>query len=181
MFVEQIRKRRSLRKYQNKSIEPEKLDTIIEAILRSPSSRGLNPWQFVVVTERELLEKLSQSKPHGSSFVKGAAAAIVICADVDTADTWIEDGTIATLYAQLAAESMGLGSCWVQIRDRPHNDQQSSKEYIAQLLGIPSNLEILSLAVMGYPDEEKSPHKKEDLQYKKVRLNNYETLYSEST
>jgi len=179
MFVEQIRSRRSIRKYLEKPIEAEKLETIVESILRSPSSRSLNPWEFVVVTERSLLEKLSQSKPHGSSFVKGAALAIVICADVDTADTWIEDATIATLYAQLAAESMGLGSCWVQIRARPHDDNQSSEAYIAQLLGIPSNLKILSMAVMGYPNEEKPAHTKDELQYKKVKLNSYSQLYSE--
>ena len=179
MFVEQIRKRRSIRKYKDQPIEPEKVEIIVEAILRSPSSRSLNPWEFVVVTDRLLLEKLALAKPHGSSFVKGAAAAIIIFADLDTADTWIEDATIATLYAQLSAESMGLGSCWVQLRGRPHNDQQSSEEYVAQLLGIPSNLKILSMAVLGYPDEEKAPHKTEELQYKKVKLNNYSQLYME--
>ncbi len=173
MFLSQIRQRRSIRSYTDRNIEPEKIEQIIEAILRSPSSRSYNPWEFIVVTDRELLEKLSKSKPHGASFVSQAALAIIVCADPSITDTWVEDTTIATIMGQFAAESLGLGSCWVQIRDRQHSSQLMAQNYIADLLSIPDNLKIESMIVMGYPNEQKEPKEFDTLQFDKVKLNNY--------
>ncbi|MBU2649229.1 nitroreductase family protein [bacterium] len=177
MFLSQIRQRRSIRKYTETSIEPEKLEKIVETILRSPSSRGYNPWEFVVVTEKTLLEKLSKTKSHGSSFLKNAALGIVICADPATTDTWIEDATIAALMGQLAAESLGLGSCWIQIRARQHDSKTMAQAYIAELLNIPANLNVESVIAIGYAAEDKPVKKSTDLQYGKVKLNNYRHPY----
>ena len=177
MFRSQIRQRRSIRKYTDKIIEPEKMDQIIEAILRSPSSKRHNPWQFIVVTEPELLERLSKSKPHGSSFLANAPLAIVVCGDPSVTDTWIEDTTIASIFGQLTAESLGLGSCWIQIRDRRHNSQLLSEAYIADLLNIPADLKAESIIVIGYPDEQKPLKPLSDLQFDKVKLNSYQSAY----
>ncbi len=70
MFLSLVQKRRSIRKYLDKPVEKEKIELLIEAALRSPSSRGFNPWEFIVVTDRDLLEKLSKAKTHGASFLK---------------------------------------------------------------------------------------------------------------
>ncbi|NQU63430.1 MAG: nitroreductase family protein [SAR324 cluster bacterium] len=177
MFLSQIRQRRSIRKYTENEVEPEKVAQIVEALLRSPSSRGYTPWEFIIVTDRVLLEKLSKSKPHGSSFLKNAVLGIVVCADPSIADTWVEDTTIAAIMGQLAAESLGLGSCWIQIRARKYSPQQPSETYIAELLDIPANLNIESIIAIGYGDEKKSPKKTSDLQYEKVKLNNYQHPY----
>ena len=83
MFMSLIQKRRSIRRFLAKPIEDEKIEMLIEAALRAPSSRGLNPWEFIVVTERDLLEKLSSAKTHGSEFLKNAPLGIVVCADED--------------------------------------------------------------------------------------------------
>jgi len=115
MFLSLVTKRRSIRKYQEKPVEAEKIDILIETVLRSPSSRGLNPWEFVVVTDQGLLEKLSKAKPHGASFLKNAPMGIVVCADPEKCDVWVEDASIASIYIHLATESIGLGSCWIQI------------------------------------------------------------------
>ncbi len=177
MFMPLIRKRRSIRKFLNKDVEAEKIDQLVEAALRAPSSRGLNPWEFIIVTEKGLLEKLAKAKKHGSSFLNNAPLGVVVCADPEKCDVWIEDASIASTYIQLAAESLGLGSCWVQIRDRLHDKGNTAEEYVSGLLNIPGNLRIESVIAIGYPDEKKSPHSREELQYEKVHINLYGRLY----
>lgn len=177
MFISLIRKRRSMRKYLEKDVEAEKISTLIEAALRAPSSRDLQPWDFIVVTDRDSLVKLSRAKPHGSAFLKNAPLGIVVCADPDRSDTWIEDSSIASILIQLAAESLGLGNCWIQIRDRMHNDAKTSEEYISELLGIPHKMRVEAIIAIGYPDEKKQPHRKDDLRYDKVYLQSYGNPY----
>ena len=173
MFLSLVQKRRSIRRYEDKPVEPEKIDRLIEVALRAPSSRGFNPWEFVVVTDSILLEKLSKAKPHGASFLKDASLGIVVCADPEKCDVWIEDASIASIYIHLAAESMELGSCWIQIRKRMHGETKSAEQYIRELLNIPENLNVESMIAIGYPAEKKSPHPKEGLQYEKVHYNGY--------
>ena len=173
MFLSLVQKRRSIRRYQEKPVESEKIDILIETVLRSPSSRGFNPWEFVVVTEKNLLKQLSKAKPHGASFLKHAALGIVVCADPKKCDVWVEDASIASVFIHLAAESIGLGSCWIQIRKRMYNDTKTSQEYVCELLNIPKHLNVESIIAVGYPAEEKTPHRKEELAYEKVFFNLY--------
>jgi len=177
MFISLIQKRRSIRKFLKKRVEDEKIDLLIEAALRAPSSRGFNPWNFIVVTEQNVLEKLSLSKQHGSSFLKDAQLAVVVCADPEKSDVWIEDASIASTFILLAAESLGLGTCWIQIRERMHNENKSSQEYVREILNIPKKMEVESIIAMGYPDEKKPPHSKEELQYEKIHIGFYGKLY----
>ncbi|MBU0970914.1 MAG: nitroreductase family protein [Proteobacteria bacterium] len=173
MFLELIEQRRSIRKFKTTPIEPEKIDTLIEAALRSPSSRSFNPWRFIVVNRPDLLEKLSEAKPHGSSFLKNAPLGIVVCADPSASDVCVEDASIASIFIHLAAQSLDLGSCWIQIRKRDHGPSKSADLYIKELLGIPDNIMIESVIAIGYPDEAKKGHPKESLQYEKVFLNRF--------
>lgn len=173
MFHSLLENRRSIRKFENKPVEAEKIDMLVEAALRSPSSRGFNPWEFVVVTDPELVSKLAKSKAAGSSWMGNAPLAIVVCGDPEKSDVWVEDTSIATTIIHLAAASLGLGSCWIQIRKRAHNDSKSAEAYIQELLNIPSRLNILSMIAIGYPDEEKAGHPKSDLFYDKVSYNEY--------
>ncbi len=173
MFIDLLRWRRSVRKYLEKPVESEKVDLLLEAALRSPSSRGLNPWEFVVVTDRALLAELSRAKTHGSSFLKGAPLGIVVCADPERSSVWVEDAAIATTILHLAALSQGLGSCWVQIRGRRHDDTRTSSAYVANLLGLPAGREVEAIVAVGYPAEEKAPHPHEALQFDKVSHERY--------
>lgn len=85
MFLNILKKRRSIRQFEARPVEPEKIETLVEAVLRSPSSRSLNPWEFVVVTDPAILAALAACKPHGATFVKNAPLAIVVCADPENA------------------------------------------------------------------------------------------------
>ena len=173
MVMSLIQKRRSIRKFKTNPVEPEKVDMMVEAALRAPSSRGLQPWEFVVVTDKDLLERLSRARSRGSAFLSNAPLGIVVYADPTSADTWIEDTSIAATYIQLVAESLGLGSCWIQIRNRMHDDTVSAEDYIAEILHIPKGRTVEAIIAVGYPDEEKSPHKKEDLPFEKLHLNSF--------
>jgi nitroreductase len=172
-----IQKRRSIRQFLAKPVEAEKIDLLIEAALRAPSSRGLKPWEFIVVTDGNLLEKLSQSKQHGSAFLKNAPLGIAVCADPDRCDVWVEDATIASVFIQFAAESLGLGSCWIQIRERMHDGEKSAQTYVSETLLIPANMRVESIVAVGYPDEKKPPHRKDELLYEKIYLGIYGKPY----
>ena len=173
MFLSLVQKRRSIRQYLEKPVEKEKIELLIEAALRSPSSRGFNPWEFIVLTDRDLLAKLSKAKPHGASFLKNAPLGIVVCADPEKCDVWVEAASIASIFLHLAAESLELGSCWIQIRMRMHDQTKTAQEYVQELLNIPENLNVESMIAIGYPAESKPPHRKENLPYEKVYYNEY--------
>lgn len=173
MFFSLIENRRSKRKFLPEKISPEIQDKLIQAALRSPSSRGINPWRFIVVDDPGTLEQMARAKPHGSSFLKGAPLGIVVCADGNESDVWVEDTSIASVFIQLAAEALGLGSCWIQIRNRMHDAATTSESYIKDLFQMPDNIRVESLIAIGYPDETKPGHPEASLQYEKVSYNVY--------
>jgi nitroreductase len=172
MFIDLLRSRRSIRRFQNRPVEKEKIDALMEAVLRSPSSRGFNPWEFVVVTEPAMIANLSEAKPHGAAFLKKAPLAVVVCADPEKSDVWVEDAAIASIILHLAATDLGLGSCWIQIRLREHDIEKTAQEYIAGLLGLKKELAVESIVAIGYAVEEKPGHPKSSLIYDKVRFAN---------
>ena len=167
-MIELLRKRRSVRQFQDRRIEPEKIEVLKEAVLRSPSSRNFDPWEFVFIEDKRVLEALSQSKPHGASFLKDAALGIVVCADEAKCDVWVEDCSIASILAQLTAQSLGLGSCWVQIRNRFYEDGTPSEAYIRRILKIPDIIRVLSIIAVGYPAEQPEPISQESLKDEKI-------------
>ena len=163
-----VRKRRSVRRYKDKPIEHELIEQLKEAAVRSPTSRNFRPWRFLFVTDKTKLEALSRAKPSGSRFLKGASLGVVVCADEHESDVWIEDCSIASILLQLTGQSLGLGSCWIQIRKRMHNDTVTSEEYVKSVLGLPEHMKVESIIAFGYPDEEKQPIPKEQLEYHKI-------------
>ncbi len=168
-----LRERRSIRKFQERAVEPEKVSLLKEAVLRSPSGHNFQPCEFIVVDDKGLIGKLSESRPTGSPFLKGASLAIVVLGDEKKSDTWVEDCSIAATLAHLTAHSLGLGSCWVQIRNRLHSDSQSAEEYIQHLMGIPKNLRVVSVIAIGYGAEEKPGHPESELDFSKIKKNSY--------
>jgi nitroreductase len=176
-MIDLLQKRRSVRKFKNKVVEKDKISTLVQAALLSPSSRNLQPWEFLIVSDKKVLKQLAQSKKHGSSFLKGAPLGIVATADPGVSDVWIEDTSIACIIIQLAAESLGLSSCWIQIRERVHHGNLTAEQYVKQTLNIPVSHRVEAIVAVGYRDEEKKPHGEEDLPRKKIHLNSYGQSY----
>ncbi len=175
MLLSLLQKRRSIRQFESRPVEEEKVAVLIEALLRSPSSKNRNPWEFIVVTDPSILNGLASAKPKGGDFLKQAPLAIVICADPKKCDVWIEDCSVAAIILQLTAEDLSLGSCWSQIRLRRHDNGDESSDYIRQLLKLPEDFEVEAIIGIGYPAEVKNPHPRSSLEYQKVHGNNYES------
>lgn len=167
-MLELLRKRRSVRRFSEQSVEEEKVELLIEALLRSPSSKARNPWEFIVVTDPQQLAKLAAAKPKGGSFVAQAPLAIVVCADPEKCDVWIEDCSIAAIILQLTAQDLGLGSCWSQIRRRDHADGNPASDYLGKVLNLPDRYQVEAVIGIGYPDEDKPGHSKDKLPYEKI-------------
>lgn len=170
-------KRRSIRQFLNTPVEKEKIDQLVKASLLAPSSRGTCSQRFIIVDDKDVLEKLSRAKEHGSSFVKNAPLAFVIAADTDASDVWIEDAAIAAAYIQLQAQSLGLGSCWSQIRKREHETGIDSSQYIKELLNLPQEYNVLCIIAIGYPGERKPEHTDRDLNRNRALYNNFKNKY----
>lgn len=173
MILPLLQKRRSIRQFTSQPVEAEKIEELIEALLRSPSSRGLNPWQFVVVDDPETLRKLAMSKAHGAEFLAGAPLAVVVCADPARCDVWVEDCAIAATLLQLTAESLGLGSCWAQIRLRSHGAGGSAEAYVRQVLDLPAPLAVECVVGVGYPARSLPGHPREKLLFDHVHRNRF--------
>jgi nitroreductase len=175
-MIELLRKRRSVRKYINQPVETEKLELLKEAVLRSPSSKNINPWEFIFIDAPETLGKLKECKPYGVTSLGTAPLAVVICADETKNDVWIEDCSIASFLLQLTAQSLELGSCWIQIRNRTHSEDTSSELFVQNLLNIPAKYKVLSIITIGYPESVREGKFVEELQFEKIRINAFEKL-----
>ena len=169
-MIELLRSRRSIRKYQSKLIEPEKIELLKESLLRAPSSRNNNPWEFIFVQNKKTLLKLSMCKKSGAEFLKDAALGVIICGDERKSDVWVENCSIAAILLQLMAHSLGLGSCWIQIRNRACDDSTTAEAYVQQLLSIPDYLKVASIISIGYSAEVRPSTPKEKLEYDKIKM-----------
>lgn len=170
-MIELLRKRRSIRKFTQEKIAPEQIETIVEAALRAPSSRGINPWEFILVDDPAIMLLLSGAKKHGAEFLKNAPLGIVICADSTKSDVCIEDCSIAAIVIQLTALSLGLGSCWAQMRKRQHKSGIDAEAFVRELLGLPEQIMVEAIIGIGHPAEKKPPVQLESLQREKIRHN----------
>lgn len=152
--IKNIIGRRSIRKYTEKKIPRDIVDSLLDAGMHAPSARNLQPWHFIVVDDREMILALSEAHPY-ATMLRDAALAILVCGDrnIQEMDGYIvQDCSAATQNIMLAAHAMGIGSVWLGMYPRRERMQEISK-----LLGIPDHILPVSLISLGYPAEEKEP------------------------
>lgn len=150
--IENILGRRSIRKYRNKPVAEEVVRQLLDAGMHAPSARNIQPWHFVVVNERELLDKLSVAHPY-AKMLQQATLAILVCGDrnLQEMDGYIiQDCSAVTQNIMLAAHALGLGSVWLGMYPR-----EERMKKVGDLLNIPSNILPVALISIGYPDESK--------------------------
>ena len=172
-FSELIKSRRSMRKFTDEELKQEEVVALMKAALMAPASKRSNPWQFIVVDDKDTLKKLSLCKDQASQFIADAALAVVVTADPLVSDVWIEDAAIASIYIQLQAEDLGLGSCWVQVRERFTATGIPSNDYVHDVLELPLPLQVLSVIAIGHKGMERRPFNEEHLQWEKIHINKY--------
>jgi nitroreductase len=168
---------RSHRQYQDVLIEKDKVRILVDSLLLSPSSRNIFPSEYLLVDDKNVLKQLSKVRAPGSDFLAKAALGVVVFADPGRSDVWIEDSAISTTVLQLCAESLRLGSCWIQIRNRTHDDGSSADEYVKDLLGIPSDRHVECIVALGHPIKKAAPHEASELQYSRIHVNRYQNAY----
>jgi nitroreductase len=146
-----IHSRKSVRKYQEKAIDREIIETLLKAGMAAPSAGNRKPWSFVVIKKRETLVSLSQGLQYGK-MVQNAAAAIVVCGILENAlpdaerDFWVQDCSAASQNVLLAAEALGLGAVWGGVY--PMEDRVAS---VQSILGLPKDVVPLNIISLGYP------------------------------
>jgi len=150
---EAIRTRRSIRRYQKKTVEQEKLSRVLEAARLSPSATNSQPWKFIVVTDPEVKEKLRAA--YNRDWFISAPVIIVGCAlpskawvRHDGEEYWKVDVAIAMQSLILAARAEKLGTCWIGA---------FREEEVKKALGIPEDARVVAMTPLGYPAEEKGP------------------------
>ena len=172
-LLEIMKKIRSIRKYTGEAIPDEKLQKILEAGLLSPSSRGRRPWELIVVRDKDTLKKMSECRVGSAKMLENAAAAIVVVADEEKTDVWAEDCSIVMSNMHLMADSLGVGSCWIQGRLRNAPDGRSAEEYLRDILGYPEKIRLEAILSLGIPAVHPEGHSLEDIPGNKVHYEKY--------
>lgn len=162
--------RHSIRKYKTQPLPSEYVKQILEAGLLAPSSKSSRPWEFVCVEDAEMLAKLAECKPVGARPIAAAQLAIAVCADPEKSDVYVEDCSVAASFMQLQATALGIGSCWIQIRNRFSADDNPAQDIVQTLLGIPPSMQVVTILTFGYSDEHRKPVDPAKLMWEKVHL-----------
>ena len=152
--LEAISKRSSVRKFSSQAVDKETIEKIVDAGRKAPTARAVEPWEFIVITERDSLKRLGSIATTGP-FIKDAAFCIaVFCSDTKY---YLEDGCAATENILIAAAELGLGACWVA------GDKKPYVETVSKMLEVGENMKLISLLPMGYPEGKVASREKRPL------------------
>ncbi len=150
--MEAILSRRSIRRYGEAKIPEEVVQQLLEAAMSAPSANNEQPWHFVVIDDRRLLDEIPRYHPF-AGMLREAPMAIAVCGDLALQGRdgyWVQDCSAATENILLAAHALGLGAVWLGIHPRDDRVEATRK-----LLSIPENFRPLCLIALGYPAESK--------------------------
>ena len=149
-----LAKRSSVRDYMNQPVPKDMLEKLVDAGRRAPSARAVEPWEFVVITERAMLDKLAGIISTGVFLKQAAACVVVFCQDTKY---YLEDGSAATENILLAATDLGLGTCWIA------GDKKEYCDEVSKLLSAPGHLKLISLVSVGWAVREPKQRKRRTL------------------
>lgn len=149
--IENILTRRSVRSYTEQDVEPEKIEAILEAGMAAPSGKNGQPWDFVVLTRREILDEMAERLPY-AKMLREARVAIAVCADRTKSPYWYVDCSAAAENILLAAHALGLGAVWTATY--PYRDRM---DVVKELCGLPGSYDSLCVIPVGYPAREARP------------------------
>lgn len=158
--INNILTRTSIREYQDKAVEKDKVETLLRAGMAAPSAVNRQPWHFIVLTDKKMLAAIADITPNAAMAEK-APLAIVVCGDMTKAlvgggrEFWVQDASAATENILLAAHALGLGAVWTGTY--PSKDRSAK---VAELLKMPDTLIPLNTIVIGYPAENPAPKDK---------------------
>ena len=156
-FLEVVKNRRSIRAFKDKPVEKEKIDQLL--IGAKFRLKKLSDWEYVV--NNRMSEEMQSEENHFLAYLYSLQGTMMI---LDRRHS------IAATVIQLTAEALGLGSCWMQIRDRKYGDTGSSEDYVREVLGIPEKYRVECIIAVGYKKEEKQPYTDAEIEKLKARI-----------
>ena len=171
-FESLIIARRSTRKFTERQLPADCVQKILQAALLAPTSKNGKSYEFVAAEDKNILERLSECKDSGCSFLEGCTLAVVVLGNKTMTDVWVEDATIAAAYMQLQAEDLDIGSCWCHVRNR-YKGKTSSEEYVRDLLEIPDHFGVLCIIGFGYKNQQHQPGNLSKLAWEKVHIGSF--------
>jgi len=151
--IDFIFQRRSIRNYSDQTVEPEKIELLLKAAMAAPSAANSQPWEFVVVTENEIMDRLRERLLFGRY---NAPVAIAVCGSPKVASNpagkkfWIQDCSAAIENILIAAVGLGLGTVWIGVYPI-----EPTERSVRQVLNIPEDVTPLGIIYVGYPAETK--------------------------
>jgi nitroreductase len=149
--IEALKTRRSIRAYTAEAVARNVIEEMVDCARLAATARNDQPWEFVVVTEREALGRIAGLADYGKFIADAAACVVVLCKDTKY---YLEDGSAASQNMLLAATAHGLGACWVA------GDKKPYAETIRKLVGAPEGYKVVSLVPFGYPAESPKTRKR---------------------
>ena len=177
-LMDMLLQRRSIRKYTGETIPDELLEKVLAAGLASETSRNTRCWEFIVVRDKEMLAKMAHFRLHSALMLEGADAAVVVIADEEKSDVWTEDCSIAMAHMHLMADQLGLGSCWIQGRNRRcEDDSMTSEEYLRGLLGFPQNMRLEAVLSLGMIEQHPDSHTEDSLKWEKIHREKWTQIF----
>jgi nitroreductase len=157
--LETILSRRSIRSYTDRMLNDAVFEHLLKAAMAAPSAHNQQPWEFVVIDDRKLLDAIPEFHPY-SKMLRQAPAAIVVCArssGLKSDEFWPQDCAAATENILLAATALGLGSVWLGVYPK-----EPLMKGLRALLGLPDDIVPFSIVSLGYPAETKKPSDRYD-------------------
>lgn len=168
--MEEIFNRRSIRKFTSQPVEPEKIDKLLRAAMQAPSAMNQQPWEFIVVQDKERLEKLSLTSPY-AKLIAGSSLTFVLLANkndikVPGALGWEEDMGAAVQNILLEAVHLGLGGVWLGVATT-----EIIPKNISSFFDLPDHIMPFAMISIGYPDGQENTfvdrYKEEKVHYEK--------------
>lgn len=167
-MLELMQQRRSIRKFTNQPVDADTLTRILKAALVSPTSMGRKSVEVVAVTDPSTLQALAACKKHSSGPLLSATLALAVVADTTKIDVWVEDAAIAAFAMQLVIESQGLGSVWIQMRNRRSAKDEDSEVAVRRVLALPDQYGVLCVLAAGHKGEVKPAYTEADMDFARV-------------
>lgn len=166
-IIENIMTRSSVRSYTSQAVEPEKIEILLKAGMAAPTGMNKQPWEFVVITDTAVLQKLP-SVAGGMRMAAKAPLAIAVLGNPETSGSWMLDCSAATENILLAAHAIGLGGVWCGAYSQT---DPARMDGLREVLSIPEGIDPLNVLIIGYPDKE--PEVKDKWKPEKIHYNTY--------
>ncbi|MCD6244347.1 MAG: nitroreductase family protein [Candidatus Korarchaeota archaeon] len=154
-FLQFLVSRRSIRKFKDKPVPDDLILRILDAARFAPSAKNSQPWEFIIVKDRILKEKIGKIHKWASPLLGAPLAIVVACNREASPTSYLVDCANATMYIMLAAHALGLGTVWIQ--------SLRNVEEIQELLKLPEKLIPVAILAVGWPDESPSPKRRKEL------------------